>query len=258
MESIRQGLKDRRIDRKTLIASLNLRPIEDLERLFGQAGIGHEKTVVLYSDARDILPGYHAVPFFTLEYLGHPDVRVLDGGIEEWKAYRKPIETREHRLPPREFKARVVTSRLATTDEILKIARGEIKGVQLVDSRLPVEYTGERRAPPQHFLENAVDRAGRIPNTILNVPHFQQFADMETLRLKPPAALAALYQQLDSTKRTVLYCYIANRISFSYLVLRLLGFKDVAVYHDSWMVWGNDKSLPVERGAVTREANAGG
>lgn len=44
---------------------------------------------------------------------------------------------------------------------------------------------------------------------------------------------------------TVLYCYIANRISFSYFVLRLIGFQNPAVYHDSWLVWGNDDSLPV-------------
>lgn len=245
-EVIRRGLGEGGIDRKTLIASLSLRPIEDLEKLFAQAGISHDRTVVLYSDARDILPGYHAVPFFILEYLGHPDVRILDGGIEEWKAYRKPLETKEHNLPPTDFKARVAKSRLAPTHEVLMIAKGETKDVLLVDSRLPAESAGERPAPPGHFLEKAVNRSGRIPNTILNVPHFHQFADLETLRLKPVAALAAMYQKLDKNKRTVLYCYIANRISFSYFVLRLLGFKDVAIYHDSWIVWGSDKTLPIE------------
>jgi thiosulfate/3-mercaptopyruvate sulfurtransferase len=257
-EPIKKALEEGRLDRKTLLASLSLRPVEDLERLFAGAGISHDRTVVLYSDARDTLPGYHAVPFFTLEYLGHPDVRVLDGGIEEWKAYRKPLETREHTRPPSGFKARVVERRLATTGEVLKIAKGELKDVQLVDSRLPVEFSGERASPPGHFLEKAVDRAGRIPNTTLNVPHFQQFQDTETLRLKKIAALAAMYQGLDKNKRTVLYCYIANRISFGYFVLRLLGFKDPAIYHDSWIVWGNDTRLPVERDGVKKEAAAGG
>lgn len=248
-EPIKQALEEGRLDRKTLLASLSLRPVADLEKLFAQAGISRDRTVVLYSDARDTLPGYHAVPFFALEYLGHPDVRILDGGIEEWKAYRKPLDTKEHKLPPSDFKAQVVGRRLATTDEVLKIAKGELKDVQLVDSRLPVEFSGERATPPGHFLEKAVERAGRIPNTILNLPHFQQFLDTETLRLKKIPALAAMYQRLEKDKRTVLYCFIANRISFGYFVLRLLGFKDPAIYHDSWIVWGNDTRLPIEGGS---------
>lgn len=257
-EPIKKALEEGRLERKTLLASLSMRPVEDLEKLFAQAGISRDRTVVLYSDARDILPGYHAVPFFALEYLGHPDVRILDGGVEEWKAYRKPLETKEHKLPPSGFRAQVVERRLATTDEVLKIAKGELKDVQLVDSRLPVEFTGESASPPGHFLEKAVDRAGRIPNTMLNVPHFQQFLDTETLRLKKIAQLAAMYQKLDKNKRTVLYCYIANRISFGYFVLRLLGFKDPAIYHDSWIVWGNDTRLPIEKDGARKESAAGG
>lgn len=246
-EAVKKGVEEGRIDRKSLIASLSLRPVDQLEKLFDQAGISRDRTVVLYSDARDTLPGYHAVAFFTLEYLGHPDVRILDGGIEGWKAYRKPLETKEHKLAPSGFKAEVVQRRLATTEEVLKIAKGELKDVQLVDSRLPAEHDGERASPPGHFLEKAVDRAGRIPNTTVNVPHFQQFTDMDTLRMKKIAALAAMYKELDKNRRTVLYCFIANRISFSYFVLRLLGFKDPAIYHDSWIVWGNDPALPVEK-----------
>ncbi|MBI5025226.1 MAG: sulfurtransferase [Nitrospirae bacterium] len=247
-ESIRKGLEEGTIEKKTLIASLSLRPVEDLEKLFAQAGISHDKTVVIYSDFRDILPGYHAVPFFTLEYLGHPDVRVLDGGFEAWEAERYPVEKKENKLPPTDFKAKVVKNRLATVDEVLRIAKGEAKDIQLVDSRLIDEYLGKKPSPPGHFLEKAVKRAGRIPNTTLNVPHFLQFTDMKTLKLKPIERLERMYLPLDKNKRTVLYCYIANRISFSYFILRLLGFKDVAIYHDSWIVWGNDESLPIETG----------
>jgi thiosulfate/3-mercaptopyruvate sulfurtransferase len=76
--------------------------------------------------------------------------------------------------------------------------------------------------------------------------------------LKKIAALGALYRSLDREKRTVLYCYIANRISFSYFVLRLLGFRDPAIYHDSWIVWGNDKALPVQADGVAKKTAAGG
>lgn len=250
-EAIRKGLEDRRIDRKSLLDSLALRPSEELEKLFAGAGISNDTTVVIYSDSKDILPGYHAVPFFALEYLGHHDVRILDGGIEAWVTERKPLEQKENKLPPSNFKAHVIKNKLATTEEVLKIAKGEIRDVQLVDARMVDEYLGKITAPPEHFLEKAVRRTGRIPNTTANLPHFQQFADMKTLKMRPLGQLARFYTsygKLDKNKRTVLYCYIANRISFSYFVLRLIGFQNPAVYHDSWIVWGNDDSLPVEAG----------
>ncbi|MDP3296417.1 MAG: rhodanese-like domain-containing protein [Thermodesulfovibrionia bacterium] len=243
-EPIRQAIEDGKLDKKTLIASLSMKPIEYLEKLFARAGITHDKTVVVYSDRTDILPGYHAVPFFTLEYLGHKDVRILDGGFDAWVAEGKSVEQKESKLPPSDFKAKIISSKLATTDEAAKIARGEIKDVQLVDSRLIDEYLGKAVSPPGHFLAKAVTHSGRIPNTVLNVPHFLQFADMKTLKLKPIEKLDKMYLPLDKNKKTVLYCYIANRISFSYFVLRLLGFKDIAIYHDSWIVYGNDDSLP--------------
>lgn len=243
-EPIRQAIEDGRLDKKTLIASLAMRPVEYLEKLFAHAGITHDKTVVVYSDRKDILPGYHAVPFFTLEYLGHKDVRILDGGFDAWVAEGKSVEQKESKLPPSDFKAKVIGSKLVTTDEAAKIAKGEVKDVQLVDARLIDEYLGKAVSPPGHFLAKAVTHSGRIPNTVLNVPHFLQFADMKTLKLKPIEKLDKMYLPLDKNKKTVLYCYIANRISFSYFVLRLLGFKEPAIYHDSWIVYGNDDSLP--------------
>jgi thiosulfate/3-mercaptopyruvate sulfurtransferase len=254
-ETIRDGLEKGRIDITSLMDSLALRPVKELEKLFANAGISNDRTVVVYSDFKDILPGYHAVPFFALEYLGHPDVRILDGGIEAWVAEKRPFEQKENKLPQTDFKAHVVKSRLITTDEVLKIAKGEIKDVQLVDSRLVDENLGKIKAPPGHFLEKAVKRAGRIPNTTANLPHFQQFADMKSLKMRPIGQLTRFYTsygKLDKNKRTVLYCYIANRISFSYFVLRVIGFKDPAIYHDSWIVWGNDETLPVEAGKKVR------
>lgn len=212
---------------------------------FAQAGITTGKTVVIYSDRKDIGPGYHAVPFFTLEYLGHKDVRILDGGIEAWIEEGRPLEQKENRLPPSDFKAELVKQRLSTTEEVLKIAKGEAKDVQLIDTRLIDEYVGKAATPPGHFLAKAAGRSGRIPNTILNVPHFYQFADMQTLTLRPIWQLERLYASLDKNKRTVLYCYLANRAAFSYFVLRMLGFENPAIYHDSMIVWGNDESLPV-------------
>jgi len=240
-----------------VLKELALGRVEELEEKLGRVGISRDKTVIFYDLREDpgevakgryygIFAGYVFVPFWYMEYMGHKDVRVLDGGIGAWTAEGKPLEQVAGKLPPTQFKADVVKNRLATTEEVLKIARGE-EEAQLVDSRTMDEYLCQTQAPKGHFLADKVRRMGRIPNTDLNVPHYFQFIDPRTAKLRPIYQLQRLYQSLEKEKRTVLYCYIANRISLSYFVLRLLGFEDPAIYHDSWIVWGNDETLPVEK-----------
>ncbi|ADH86307.1 sulfurtransferase [Desulfurivibrio alkaliphilus] len=267
---------DQDIDPKQgkLIEHLEPRPVAELEQVFAAAGVTREHTVILYSDLEDTLPGYTFVPFVILEYLGHEDVRVMDGGIENWWAHRLPLGQGENRLPPSDFRARLQPQVIAHEAEVLRLARfnpsylqdigvnpHQFELPQLVDVRVDVEHSGAQPAPPGHFLYDSVIRTGRIPHTIANVPHWQQFADFESLRLKPIAELDAMYGDLDRHRRTIVYCYIANRASMSYFVLRLLGFSDPAVYHDSWIIWGNNPRLPLvrDRGVeVARTPLAGG
>ena len=246
-----------------VLRELALGRVEDLQKRLGSAGISRDRTILFYDQREDPgevskgryygqFAGYVFVPFWYMEYLGHKDVRVLDGGIGAWTSEGKSLEQKANTLPPTQFKANVEENRLATTEEVLKIAKGEIDA-QLVDSRTIPEYLGESQAPKGHFLADKVRRMGRIPNTNLNVPHYFQFADLKTVKLRPAYQFERLYQSLNKDKRTVLYCYIANRISLSYFVLRLLGFKDPAIYHDSWIVYGNDETLPVEKMTMVAE-----
>jgi thiosulfate/3-mercaptopyruvate sulfurtransferase len=246
-----------------LLEELAMGRVEELEKKLGQAGISQDKTLVFYDQREDadevrkgryygIFAGYVFVPFWYLEYMGHKDVRVLDGGIGAWEAEGKSLEQKANKLMPTQFKANVVKSRLATAEEVLKIAKKE-EDAYLIDSRTITENTGELPTPPGHFLADKIRRAGLIPNTTRNVPHFFQFADPQSAKLKPMYQLQRLYNSLDKNKRTVLYCYIGNRISLSYFVLRLLGFKDPAIYHDSWIVWGNDETLPIEAGKAGKK-----
>jgi len=236
------------------IAEANLGDVAELERKLSNVGITMDKTIVFYDTVRPsdvpgrygILVGFAFVPFWYMEWLGHKDVRVLDGGIDEWIAQGKALETKANKLPPSRFKASVVKERLATTEEVLKIAKGELEA-QLIDTRISDEYLCAIKAPQGSPLAEKIKRAGHIPNTIRNVPHTFQFLNPpEEVKLRPYFQLNRLYQGLDRDKRTVFYCVTATRAALSYFVARLLGFKEPALYHDSWIVWGNDESLPIE------------
>lgn len=229
--------------------------IEELEKKLSEVGVRMDKTILFYDSANpqkdspgrySILIGYAFVPFWYMEWLGHGDVRVLNGGIEAWTAEGKSLETKPNKLPTSSFKASVRKEKLATTEEVLKIAKKEERA-QLVDSRIPDEFLCTVKAPPGSPLVEKIKRAGHIPGTVLNVPHtFQLMNPPGDVKLRPIYQLQRLYQALDKNERTVFYCVTATRAALSYFVARLLGFKDPALYHDSWLVWGNDEGLPVE------------
>lgn len=235
--------------------NLGMRPVEELEKKISSAGLRSDKTILFY-DGRmgdpaagenyGVLAGYVFVPFWFMEYLGHSDVRVLDGGVMAWESEGKNLETKENRLPATEFKANVVKERLVTTEDMINIGKKTKEGFQVVDTRTPAEYFGKTPAPPGHFLAEKIKKAGHVPGTDLAAPHFYQFQDMDSLKLRPVWQLMRIYASLDREKPTVAYCILGNRSSMGYFVLRLLGFKHPANYHDSWFVYGNEGAAWVE------------
>lgn len=208
-----------------------LKPAQ-LEKILGGVGISNDKHVVVYGDAKDIV--HASVGFWILEYMGHDKVHFLDGGLTAWKAAGKPVTTEPKTLTPATFKANVVSSRYASTEEILKIAKGEVKGVQVIDARTEKEYNGK---------ESRSLRGGRVPNTTINVSHELTY-DKRTGKLLPEKFLEKSYGNLDRNKRTITLCQTGSRSTLTYLQLRLMGFKDPANYDDSWIVYGNSVYPP--------------
>jgi thiosulfate/3-mercaptopyruvate sulfurtransferase len=209
------------------------------EKLFGKVGIGNDTHVVIYGEhSKTDTMKDTTVAFWILEYLGHDKVHVLNGGIDAWINAGYSLDNKPNMLKPATFKANVVQSRYATTDEIVDIAQGTKKGISLIDARTANEYKGA----DQRSL-----RAGYIPNTTINVSHkdtFDQSKDLESGKMKDngflsPDRVAGFYKDLDKNKRAIGYCQTGTRSTLTYLELRLLGFKNPANYDDSWRVYGS-------------------
>ncbi|MBT9171245.1 MAG: putative thiosulfate sulfurtransferase [Actinobacteria bacterium] len=213
----------------------------EIEKILGRAGISPDKTVVVYGDEVDANTQSAGVGFFVLEYWGHKDVRFLNGGMNAWRGAGMKVETKPTKLPATKYKANPNPKILATTDEVIKIAKGEVKGVQLVDYRTPDEYSGKTPGRRVSAL-----RGGHIPNTTVNINHVGLY-DKETGKIKTAAELEKLHAKLDKTKRTIGYCRTGTRSSLAYFVQRLMGFKDPANYQDSWIYWSSREDLPIAR-----------
>jgi thiosulfate/3-mercaptopyruvate sulfurtransferase len=216
------------------------------DSLLGKAGIGNNTHVVFYGELKSKSMDDSSVAFWLFEYLGHTDkAHVLNGGLEAWKKGNRKLETQPTIKPAATFKTNIMKSRIATTEEILKIARGQVKGVQLIDSRNKKEYAGE---------DIRSVRGGRIPNCTLNVPHedtYDQEKDPATGKDKSTGVLsyervAKAYEKLDKGKRSIAYCQTGSRSTLTYLEMRMLGFKDPSNYDDSWIIYGANEKFPAE------------
>jgi thiosulfate/3-mercaptopyruvate sulfurtransferase len=216
------------------------------DSLFSKAGIGNNTNVVFYGDIKSKAMDTATVAFWIFEYLGQTDKgHVLNGGLEAWTKAGKKLDTQPVIKPAATFKSKVAKSRIATTEEVLKIARSQVNGVQLIDSRTKNEYAGDD-------IRSA--RGGRIPNCTLSVPDAQTYdmvkdpatgKDKSTGFLSPDK-VAKAYEKLDKSKRAIAYCQTGTRSTLTYLELRLLGFKDPANYDDSWIIYGANDKYPVE------------
>jgi thiosulfate/3-mercaptopyruvate sulfurtransferase len=216
---------------------VNVLEPEKYEEILGNAGIDNKKTVVIYGDTKNIT--HAAVGFWILDNIADLDVRFLNGGIEAWLAEGKSLETKENKLPKTKFvvNAKKLKKSIITTEEVIDIAKGKGKDVQLIDVRTPEEYAGIDVRKP-------ATRGGHIPNTTALIPHTKLF-DKATGKIKSAEELEKLFSDLDKNKKTVLYCQTGTRTALVYIVMKLLGFKDVVVYDDSWAVYGAREDTPV-------------
>ena len=139
-------------------------------------------------------------------------------------------------LKPATFTAKVVKSRIATTDEVVKIAKGDIKDVNVIDSRSEKEHAG---------TDIRALRGGHIPNTTIHVSHTDTLTDEGKIFSANGLGKAGIFGTLDKKKRTIGYCQTGTRSTLTYLELRLMGFKDPANYDDSWIVYGSNVNYPV-------------
>ena len=235
----KKGLRDK--------TSRVFRDTSKYEKLFGKVGIGNDSHVVIYGEhvKTDTMKDT-TVAFWLLEYLGHDKVHVLNGGIDDWINAGYSLDNKPTILKPKTFKANVVNSRYATTAQMLDIATGKKKGVQVIDARTSKEYKGA----DQRSL-----RAGRFPHTTINVSHkdtFDQSKDVKTGKMKDngflsPDRVAGFYKDLDKNKRTIAFCQTGTRSTLTYLEMRLLGFKDPANWDESWRVYGSHyNDYPIE------------
>jgi thiosulfate/3-mercaptopyruvate sulfurtransferase len=129
--------------------------LPQMEALLGNLGISEKNTLIIYSDLYD-----HARLWWILAYYGFPlkQMKLLDGGIDAWKAKGYPLEVIPAPVERIRFKLQGETigrkPLLCTLPEVKSALKKPDKVI--LDVRTKKEYAGEE-------IKKGATQGGRIP-----------------------------------------------------------------------------------------------
>lgn len=201
-----------------------------IHHVLAQRGVTAGRRVVLVDQQSGLRA---ARAFWFLEYFGHRQVQVLDGGVDAWQRAGLPLSATPGPPVGAEWREHVRPEVLATWRDTVE--RLDQPNVIILDTRTGDEYTGR--------LVRA-RRGGSIPGAV----HVEWTRNLdESGAFKPASALREMYEAAGVTpdREVVTYCQGAYRAAHSYLALRLLGYPRVRVYLGSWKEWGDRDETPV-------------
>lgn len=214
------------------------------QELLGAHGLLRTDTVVLYDTVAKDGGAVASYVFWVLDLLGHENVKVLERGLDGWMAAGGAVAAEPRAAEPVLYQAPAGEIRRERgADGAFVASRLGDPHYQVLDVRSREEYLGEK---PNQALDGGALKLGHVP-TAVNVDYGLNWVDRESKALKSYPELLALYRGLDPAKTVVTYCHSGRRGSFTYFVLRLMGFTDVRLYEASWYEWGNPRYFfPVE------------
>lgn len=201
----------------------------------GALGISEGDTVVIYDSV-----GLFSAPrvWWTFRLMGAKNVRVLDGGLPQWLAEERAVESgpTAARTPAR-FTS---TPRLSDVADLTAIISALTGDAQIVDARPAARFSGEAAEP------RAGLRSGHMPGA-LNLP-FKSLLT-EDGRLRRGDDLSARFAEvgLDLEGPIITSCGSGVTAAILTLALAELG-RDSALYDGSWAEWGGRTDTPVALG----------
>ncbi len=209
--------------------------IEDAEKIFGDAGIGNNTQVVVYDGGEG---PFASGVWFVLEFFGHKNVKILNGGFRKWMAEHRPVTQNDPKAEKKKFVANPNADKVVTLKWLKKNLRN--KNIVIVDNRSFKEYIGEDVRP-------GASRGGHIPGAVHI--EWKKFSDkMNTFKSSEQLEKVLTQRGITKEIKVVTYCQTGvGRSTDMALAMKLIGYDNVVEYTGSWQEWSSDPRLPIEK-----------
>ena len=203
---------------------------------YSQAGVTVMRPIVLYEEQTGMRAAREC---WMLQYLGHPDVRILHGGLQAWVRMGGQLTTGIPDVTPDPFPVQPQSEIVISVNGIL--AQAGRPNMTLLDVRSSEEFTGTGGS-------SCCKRQGRIPGSIR--VGWTAFMDETTGRFKSSEAIHRLLTEYDieTNREIVAYCHRGARSAAVYYALRYAGYPRVRNFIGSWHEWAARYDLPIESG----------
>lgn len=197
--------------------------------LLSNMGVSADKFVVFYDD---VSGPSAARGVWLLLYFSHEKVAMLDGGFNAWNASSFKTETKTNPFVHAAFRGKSDPKILADFRRIS--SRKKSDKTVVVDARSAGEFDGS-------IMRAA--RAGHIPDAI----NIDWSENLHQDVFKSSNDLQNLYGKIPRDAEIITYCQGGYRAANTFVVLKMLGYKNVRMYLGSWGEWGNRPDLPASR-----------
>jgi thiosulfate/3-mercaptopyruvate sulfurtransferase len=202
------------------------------EQLMAKLGISDRTRVIAYDERGGI---YAARLWWILNYYGHSNVALMNGGWVKWDAEHRPTTTE---FPPSRagrFTARPQPHWVATASDVVSAI--DKPGIAIIDARTVAEIEGRD-------LRN-IKRGGFIPSS--TPVYWEDLLDLPQRTFKSAEELKRIYEArgVVPSKEVIAYCQVGMRASVDLFALHLIGYDKLRNYYGAWEEWGNRDDLPI-------------
>ncbi len=188
----------------------NLKTVKDISKTLGDAGLSPQDSVVVYGECLPCGggPAPATLVYWMMRSMGHENVRVLDGTVEDWIAAGKGADNETAKRPPTNYTARF-TDRFIATYDYVKSGKP-----QIVDARSLPEFG-----------------AGSIPGAI-NIPYN---SIIDKGKIAEEIKLQKIFAILDKSRPVVVFTAQPTKGSTAWFALELLGYDAKLYSYEDWL-----------------------
>lgn len=207
------------------------RPLPDMKEFIQKIeklGITKESSIVVYDDSMVAA----AKAFWMLKYIGHEDVKILDGGYPEWIKKDGSVTNEKPLFPKNSSYNFEIQKDMCVEINNVKEAI-EDKDTTLVECRSFERYLG--------LNETLYSKPGHIP-TALSIDSKSLLKDG---KVKSVEELKEIFKRLDNYKNIIFSCGSGVNASLDYTIYSEF-FSNAKVYIGSYSDWISYPENPIE------------